>query len=98
MRPPFSPFFAGDPLSSGGFSLLYSCSFPLLESTCKFHFSGVQTCPVNPYLEWFRVVGKVKGYGLEYGLVRYRILHYDVGSFFPCLAPTLSLPLSSGLS
>ena len=58
----------------------------------------MQTCPVNAYLEWFEVVGKVKGHGLEYGFVRYRVLYYDVGSFFLCPAPTLSLPLSSGIS
>ena len=40
----------------------------------------MQTCPVNPYLEWFGVVGKVKGYGLKDGLVRYRAWYYDVGS------------------
>ena len=61
-------------------------------------FFGVQTCPVNPYLEWFGVVGKVKGHGLEYGFVIYRVLYYDVGSFFLCPTPTLSLPLSSSIS
>ena len=57
----------------------------------------MQTCPINPYLEWLGVVGKVKWHGLEHGLVRYRVLYYDVGSFLPCLAPVLSLPFSSGV-
>ena len=69
---------------------------PLLVSTCKFLHSGVQTCPVNPYLEWLGVVGKVKWHGLEYGLVRCRILYYDVGSFLPCPAFVQSLPFPSG--
>ena len=60
--------------------------------------SRVQTCPVNLCLEWLGVVGKVKGHGLEYGFVKYRVLYYDVGSFFLCPTPTLSLPLSSGIS
>ena len=69
----------------------------LLVSTCKFLLSRVQTCHVNPYLEWLRVVGKVKWHGLEYGLVRCRILYYDVGSFLPCPAPVQSLPFPSGV-
>ena len=70
---------------------------PLLVSTCKFILFGVQTCLVNPYLEWLGVVGKVKWHGLEHGLVRCRILYYDVGSFLPCLAPTQSFPFPSGV-
>ena len=70
---------------------------PLLVSTCKFLLSGVQTYPVNPYLEWLGVVEKVKWHGLEHGLVRYRILYYDVGSFLPCPAPVQSLPFPSGV-
>ena len=66
-------------------------------STCKFLFSGVQTYPVNPYLKWLGVVGKVKWHGLEHGLVRYRILYYDAGSFLPCPAPVQSLPFPSGV-
>ena len=57
----------------------------------------MQTCPVNPYLKWLGVVGKVKWHGLEHRLVRCRILYYDVGSFLPCPAPVLSLPFSSGV-
>ena len=57
----------------------------------------MQTCPINPYLEWVGVVGKVKWHGLEHELVRCRILYYDVGSFLPCPAPVLSLPFSSGV-
>ena len=34
---------------------------------------------------------------MEHGLVRCRILCYDVGSFLPCPAPVLSLPFSSGV-
>ena len=80
---PFLPFYRGreSPLSSGGLFLLYSCLFSYLESTCKFHFSGVQTCPVNPYPVWFGVIGKVKRYGLKHGFVRYRAWYYVVGSF-----------------
>ena len=70
---------------------------PLLVSTCKFLLSGVQTCPVNPYLEWLEVVGKVKWHGLEHGLVRCRILYYDVGSFLLYPAPVQSLPFSSSV-
>ena len=70
---------------------------PLLVSTCKFLLSGVQTCHVNPYLEWLGVVGKVKWHGLEHGLVRCRILYYDVGSFLPCPASVQSLPFPSSV-
>ena len=34
---------------------------------------------------------------MEHGLVRCRILYYDVGSFLPCPAPVQSLPFPSGV-
>ena len=43
------------------------------------------------------VDGKVKWHGLEHGLVRCRVLYYDIDSFLPCPAPVLSLPFSSGV-
>ena len=42
---------------------------------------GVQTCPVDPYLEWLGVAGKVYGHG--HGFVRRSIQYCCVGCFFP---------------
>ena len=85
------------PLSSFVFFSFYTdVPFPLLRPRVNFTFLE-QSCPVDPYLEWLGVAGKVHGQGFEYGLVRRRTPCYCVGGFFPCPAPTLSSFFSLGI-
>ena len=66
--------------------LLYWCPIPLLRPRVNFTF-WEQSCPIDPYLEWLGVAGKVQGQGLEHGLVRRRTQCYCVGGFSPYPAP-----------
>ena len=63
------------------FAFYTSVPFPFFVFTCWFLLFGVQTYPVDPYLEWLGVAGKAHGHG--HGPVRRQIPYYCVGCFFP---------------